>query len=254
MEKTQYVTIAIGTLFLCWFMAPLVAKGIVNIGNVTGLFISALIICYGIFGQHICQKVLHLWANRAGRIFLIALLLLAVCIAATVIVETIWIIAAASRQPPANTTAVVLGCRVNGTTPSRILSERIDAAYEYLETNPEAICILSGGQGEDEDISEAQSMCEHLAEKGIDKHRLILEDLSTTTDENLKFSTDILKRRGLPQEVTVITSEFHEYRAVTTAERMGLKSYSTPSHTCLLYLPTYYVRELYGILYYRLAR
>ena len=54
----------------------------------------------------------------------------------------------ALHTPPQNTTAVVLGCSVKGTKPSRILEERIDAAYDYLSVNKDAVCILSGGRGQ----------------------------------------------------------------------------------------------------------
>ena len=92
-----------------------------------------------------------------------------------------------------------------------------------------------------------------LTKRGINKDRLILEERSTTTEENLKYTREILDERGLDPVVTIITSEFHEYRANQMAEKLGIKSYSTPAHTFLVYFPTYYVRELYGILYYELC-
>ena len=156
------------------------------------------------------------------------------------------------HTPPQNTTAVVLGCSVKGTKPSRILEERIDAAYDYLSVNKDAVCILSGGRGPGEDITEAQCMYEVLTKRGISENRLILEERSTTTEENLKYTGEILKDRGLDMTVTLVTSEFHEYRANQMAARLGMKSYSTPAHTFFVYFPTYYVRELYGILYYEL--
>ena len=164
--------------------------------------------------------------------------------------ETVCIVRSALHRPPENTTAVVLGCSVKGERPSRILEERLEAAYDYLEQNPEAFCVLSGGQGPGEDISEAECMYRYLTERGIAPERLILEDASTTTEENLKYSAALLEERGIGGDITIVTSEFHEYRANQVAERLGITSYSTPSHTFFVYLPTYYVRELYGILYY----
>lgn len=170
----------------------------------------------------------------------------------TVLAETFLMIHSALHTPPQNTTAVVLGCSVKGTKPSRILEERIDAAYDYLSVNKDAVCILSGGRGPGEDITEAQCMYEVLTKRGISENRLILEERSTTTEENLKYTGEILKDRGLDMTVTLVTSEFHEYRANQMAARLGMKSYSTPAHTFFVYFPTYYVRELYGILYYEL--
>ena len=122
------------------------------------------------------------------------------------------------------------------------------AAYEYLLENEEAVAILSGGQGKGEDISEAQCMYEYLTAHGIDGDRLILEDQSTDTEENLKFSMEIMEDEQLGTEAVIITSEFHEYRAQTIAKKIGLDCYGVSGHTFLPLLPTYYVRELYAIL------
>ncbi len=149
---------------------------------------------------------------------------------------------------------MVLGCSVKGERPSRVLSERLCAAYEYLNRNPKAVCVLSGGQGDGEEISEAECMYRYLTGRGIDGARLLLEDRSTTTAENLQYSMELLQQHGIDGPVTIITSEFHEYRANQTAKRLGITSYSTPSRTFFLYLPTFYVRELYGILYYKISK
>lgn len=93
-------------------------------------------------------------------------------------------------------------------------------------------------------------MYRYLTERGIAPERLFKEDRSSNTNENLKFSLEILKGQGIDGPITIITSEFHEYRANAVAQKLGIESYSTPSHTFFLYLPTFYVRELYGILYY----
>ena len=54
---------------------------------------------------------------------------------------------------------------------------------------------------------------EVLTKRGISENRLILEERSTPTEENLKYTGEILKDRGLDMTVTLVTSEFHEYRA-----------------------------------------
>lgn len=251
MEKIQYLWMGAGFVLLALFAAPLLAKGILNIGTVTGILISGLLIFYGRFMGNIHEKIRAAAATTVGKIVLAAVVLLAAAILVTAVAETVLMVRAASNHPPKNTTAVVLGCKVRGTKPSRILQERLDAAYEYLVENEEAVAVLSGGQGLDEEISEAQYMFEYLTAKGIEESRLLLEDASTTTRENLIFSKEILKEQGLGEKITIITSDFHAYRACDMAEKLGLESYSTPAHTFFAYLPTYYVRELYGILYYK---
>lgn len=249
MNQIYVMLMAAGGIFFLWFVGPMFG-GICNIGNLTGALLSALLFLYGIFHERVHLFVRGAWQHRGGKAGLIIVALLAVCVLVTAVIETAGMVLAAANRPPENTTAVVLGCSVKGSRPSTILKERMDAAYAYLTENPDAVCVLSGGQGKGEDISEAECMYRYLTEKGIPGERLLLEDASTTTEENLLFSMELLEEQGISGEITIITSEFHEYRANKTAERLGITSYSTPSHTFFLYLPTYYVRELYGILYY----
>ena len=252
MRGVQMVIIAVGGILLFWFFAPLLCKGIFNIGTATGILISLFLLCYGIFFGRMNRRALILWNGRKTHWICVFLLVLVLIMIMTVLAETFLMIHSALHTPPQNTTAVVLGCSVKGTKPSRISEERIDAAYDYLSVNKDAVCILSGGRGPGEDITEAQCMYEVLTKRGISENRLILEERSTTTEENLKYTGEILKDRGLDMTVTLVTSEFHEYRANQMAARLGMKSYSTPAHTFFVYFPTYYVRELYGILYYEL--
>lgn len=249
MERLYFVLTGAGALFFLWFAIPIFA-GIINIGNITGMIISALFASYGIFHKMVHIWIAKIWEHSVGKVTLTAVTIVAVAVFLVAVAETICIVKSAMNQPPANTTAVLLGCKVNGTKASTVLAERINAAYEYLVENPEAVCVLSGGKGEGEDISEAECMYRYLTEKGIDPERLILEDQSTTTEENLTFSKKLLEEHGIEGAITIVTSEFYEYRANKTAERLGIESYSTSSHTFFIYLPTYYVRELYGILYY----
>lgn len=253
MEKIQYIWMGMGGVLLLLFIAPLFNNGIVNIGTVTGVLLSGLLIFYGRFLPVVHEKIRTVAETAGGRVVLGAAGGLVLLILVIVAFETALMVKAACKRPPENTIAVVLGCSVKGTKPSRILRERLDAAFTYLTENEGAVAVLSGGKGEGEDISEAQCMYEYLTAKGIDGKRLLLEDTSTTTKENLIFSKKILKEQGLGERITIVTSEFHEYRANDMAQKLGLESYSTPAHTFIAYLPTYYVRELYGIIYYKIA-
>lgn len=249
MNQFYVIIMAAGGIFFLWFAGPMFG-GIFNIGNLTGAILSALLFFYGVFHDRVHVFLSRAWQGKGGKAVLGVVVLLVVCVLVTAVIETAGMVRAAMNRPPENTTAVVLGCSVKGSRPSTILKERMDAAYDYLTENPDAVCVLSGGQGKGEDISEAECMYRYLTEKGIAAERLLLEDASTTTEENLLFSMQLLEKQGLSGEITIVTSEFHEYRANKMAERLGITSYSTPSHTFFLYLPTYYVRELYGILYY----
>lgn len=148
---------------------------------------------------------------------------------------------------------VVLGAQVNQDGPSLSLQERIDTAYEYLSKHPETLAVLSGGKGDNEHISEALSMYQSLTARGIDPHRLIMEDRSTSTWENLSFSLDLIRERtgSRPGTIGVVSSEYHLYRAGLQAGEHGLTIVGIPAKTKgfgrYLY---YFTREIAGVWYY----
>jgi len=141
---------------------------------------------------------------------------------------------------------VVLGARVNGREPSGALRNRIAAAADYLESNPDTIAVLSGGQGSDEDISEAQCMYENLTAMGVDPDRLILEDRSTDTSENLVFS-----RAFIPEDSSVglVTNNFHIFRSLALARALEWDVAGVPVETSMLSMPHYLMREFIGVAY-----
>lgn len=155
-----------------------------------------------------------------------------------------------------DTPAVVLGCHVKDGRPSRILSERIDAAYEYLVDHPQAIAVLSGGQGEDEAISEAECMYRELTERGIDESRLYKEESSVNTPTNLRHSRAILEEAlgadsawTRSHEIALITSEFHCYRGCLHAKQEGLSPVAYASKTAMPYVIPFYLREIVAVVY-----
>ena len=142
---------------------------------------------------------------------------------------------------------VVLGAKVNGREPSGGLRNRIQVGIEYLSANPDTIAILSGGQGEDEEISEAQCMYERMVAAGIDPARLILEDQSTDTSENLRFSRELIPEGA---RVGLVTNNFHICRALALARGLGWENVTgVPVATTLLSLPHYLMREFCGVAY-----
>ena len=143
---------------------------------------------------------------------------------------------------------IVLGCSVKWDKPSLSLIKRVDAAYLHLLSNPESVAILSGGQGRDEAISEAKCMYDMLVYKGISKDRLIIEDKSTTTNENIKYSVKLLKKYHLPNEVAIASSEYHQLRADIIARHYGLIPFAQSSETKPNILPTFLLREVFAII------
>lgn len=126
---------------------------------------------------------------------------------------------------------IVFGCKTFGYTPSYALQNRLDKAYEMLENNPGAVAILSGGQGEDETVSEAESMRAYLEGKGISADRLILEDRSTSTRENIEFSMNIIKERGREdKKITAVSNDFHIKRILRLFKERDYDVSASPAH------------------------
>ena len=244
--------IVVGLLFawlgLCC-LTPMVARAMFNIGNGTGLVIAAVMILYMIFFPKANEVIAKMWHVKTGRIFLSAAGALAVFLLIVVTAITVCMAGAAKNTPDGRETVVVLGCRVFDNGPSLMLRTRLEAAYRYLENNPEARCILSGGQGSDEPESEAQCMYNWLVAKGIDEKRLYKEDRSTSTRENLQFSMEIIEREGLNRKMALVTNEFHCYRAFLIGRCLEIRPACIPAATPGWLLPSYYLRELYGVVY-----
>lgn len=228
---------------------PVIKRRILNIGNAAGLSVCTLLMLYALFTPYFHALIGQWWRKRIGKIVLSTIGLGIIVGVVLVIIMTVCIIKAALVSPAQNATAVVLGCRVYGERPSLILTERMDAAVAYLNENPDAVCIASGGQGQDEDISEAECIYRYLVENGIDGERIYLEERSTSTRENLAFSLEIIEENALSREIAIVTNEFHEYRAGIIADRLGLSYGAVSAKTAGWLLPTYYARELFGVLY-----
>ena len=115
---------------------------------------------------------------------------------------------------------IVLGARVNEDGPSPALHKRLNAAAAYLEANPQTIVIASGGQGSDEPMSEAQCIFEELVRRGVAADRILLEDQSAATVENIAFSKELIS--NMDASVGIVTNNYHVWRAMHIAQGAGL--------------------------------
>jgi len=148
---------------------------------------------------------------------------------------------------------VVLGAKVNKDGPSVSLWDRICGAYTYLDIHPQTIAILSGGQGTDEPITEAECMYRELVELGIDPKRLRLEDEATSTWENLKFSLDLIEEEtGIrPAKIGVLSSEYHLFRASLFARACDVEFVGIPARTSRAsQMINHFMREVAGVWHY----
>ena len=252
MKKEQkWLRISLLTLSVIafiWFLLPLCLAVSLNIGNLTGLAVAALLFLYALFMPKV-HRLIAEWSGHKIKKWLVrGVFGLIGLIAVLVVIESACMISAATKKADEGATVVVLGCRVYGERASLMLIERLDAAYEYLTEHEESMCVLSGGQGPGESISEAECMYRYLVAKGIDPKRLYKEDKSTDTRENLTYSKKLIEEQGLNPVIAITTSEFHEYRAGQIAKSLGMEYGAVSGKTAIWLFPTYYVRELYAIL------
>ena len=143
---------------------------------------------------------------------------------------------------------IVLGAGVKGDEPSLILQDRINEAYRYLSANPDTICIVSGGKGDDENLSEAQCMFNHLTAMGISAERIWMEDKATSTVENFEYSLQLLEAKtgGREGKIGVLSNEFHLFRASLIARANGISPIFVAAPTSNITVRIQYtVREIF---------
>ncbi|MBO5452734.1 MAG: YdcF family protein [Clostridia bacterium] len=250
MKIYRRICIITGAVFLVWFLAPALFSGVFNAGNMIGIPLSGIILLCGIFMNKTHLFLKKLWEKAFGKVFLSFLSIAVAVVVGFVLFVTGNIIFYANNTPPTdNTTVVVLGCQVKPWGPSLMLRQRIDAAYKYLEKHENVKCVLSGGQGDDEPVSEAECMYNELVSRGIDPDRLYIENKSTSTRENLLFSMEVIKKNNLSQTVTIVTNDFHQYRASIIAKSLDITNYNVSGKTLPYLFPTYFVREIGGVLF-----
>ena len=196
------------------------------------------------------------------------------CMAVFLTVEAV--VFSAGRKAPAEDGeyVIVLGAQVRGEVPTLVLGARIRAAAEYLKEHPQALAVASGGKGSGESISEAEAIRRGLVRLGISEDRILMEDCSTSTAENLRFSAEVIQKyeqsksgenvmdetgvsdagqavglvHFVPKNVVLVTNDFHVFRAVKLAENLGYTEVSGLGATEFFAVTIqYYVREFFAI-------
>lgn len=231
----------------------LVQFGIGFLTGVPGFGFSAFL-CFAAAGIWSVYILLGAWQRRKEKPARVLRRILTICLALGLLTSavTLGLIIGGSVGDPETQQEyiIVLGAGVHGTAPSLILSQRIQAAVAYLTEHPDTICIVSGGQGPGESITEALCMYRELTAQGISPERIWQEDKSTSTWENLNYSLDLIQKKtgSRPNTLGIVSNEFHLFRACWQAEKCGVEAVGIPAQTGWLSLRVnYFLREIAAV-------
>ena len=210
----KYVFMIIGGLL--FIMAVLSnSSSNLHLGIILTYVAGALTLLLGAYFQQIVSHV-H-WSILA----VVGVIVLAVI----VFISGLYVLGAKPTANYKEDAVIVLGASIRKEEIGANLKSRLDTAYEYHKQNPNALIFLSGGKGASEDISEAEAMFKYLLKKGVPEDKMVLEDKSTTTEENFLFTKKLLDANFEGEyTLTFITNDFHITRAHKYAERAGITS------------------------------
>lgn len=214
MKHMCKATIVIGILCILYFLAILLV-GIhgTNFYYIWGFMGTALIVWGLCMEKGILIPRLPVWFRR------ICLLLFCMGCLLFAVAEVCIISGFAAKGEAGLDYIIVLGAQMKADGPSRVLKMRLDKACDYLAENPDTKVIVSGGQGSDEHVSEAQGMYDYLVEKGVAAERILREDQSRNTSQNIEFSSAFLDKEN--DSVGIVTNNFHIFRATHIAKKSG---------------------------------
>ncbi|WP_175399460.1 YdcF family protein [Paenibacillus xylanilyticus] len=166
-----------------------------------------------------------------------------------VIIEALVFTQLNANDPEEADYVIILGSGIKGTELSLTLKQRLDASLDYIRNHPQTPVIVSGGQGPGESIPEALAMKNYLVDQGIKPAQVIMEDQSTSTQENMAFSKKIIDKSGLEHpEIMIVTSDYHMFRSKYLAAKNGYAAeygISAPSPGYLK--PINMIREYFAV-------
>lgn len=243
----RFLLIAVGLLFIADTLF-VVTRSSWTLGVMLPLLLGVPLLAIGLFLPSF-RKL----CGRSRFVRVIAFLIsLAYLLSALVFCFTTGLILANSTEPDDGADVlIVLGAGIRGTSPTLTLKYRLDSAADYLERNPETLCIVSGGQGEDEAVPEAEVMKNYLLARGINEDRIVVEDRSSSTEENFRFSKAMIDELFPEGAVTVFTTtRFHVFRSELVAKKEGVSAEGIPARGVWYITPNDYLRECIAIVMY----
>lgn len=212
-DVPKWTLIAFGALILLNAFAVAVTSNL-SFGTAATFLLGGFLLAWGIFYEWVAEKAPR-WVIYA------ALALLAI---AVIFISFLIFYGKSDGVSYDEDAVIVLGAGIHGETPSLSLQKRLDRAIAYCKENPNAVIVVSGGQGPREDITEALAMERYLTERGIPKERIIKEERSTSTRENFAYSKELLDGYfDGDYSVAFVTDDYHIYRASRYARMAGFE-------------------------------
>lgn len=217
-------------------------EGCSSTNLVSGVLGGVLLLYAGMLRLHRADGtplVTRFWRRVAGAMAVLAVLPLCIMVTGMAIDAT------RDAKSIDASWVVILGAGFRSADLPALLRNRLDTAREILEEDPGRMAVVSGGQGGNEPTSEAVAMRDYLVAHGIGAERILLEDRSTTTWENMVFTRRLLQQRlgRVPEPLLIVTSSFHLPRAKFLAARAGLTVEGIASQTPPLQVINSYLRE-----------
>ena len=262
MDVLIIILYGLGALFILAALLPLIMKKIFNEGSVASIcFGAASVLCAFLlsFGDQSNILCVAGWISTAftGICFLAGLIISAVMIFTIISgeqnVKKVFDKSCGGTED--NFFVLILGCRLYGNTPTKALKGRVDRGSEILSMADNTIAVVSGGQGSDEQMSEALAMKNYIVEKNnFPEERIIAEDRSTSTAENFRFSLPLIKKYCEENHLTsakliIVSDGFHLLRAKLLAKRQGVNNAEYGAAcTISVDFPIQWIREILALL------
>jgi len=241
MQVIRFILLIIAMPFL--FFGLRAAIFLNNLGGYIALIIVAFLVTVFIFFNKIIDWI------KTTTLGKITFIVVSIAIIFFIVVESLIIFSETRSYKGDSDAVIVLGAGLMGDRVSLNLKYRLDKAIEYLREHPNTIVVVSGGQGENELISEAEAMKRYLIENGINKELIIKEDKSTNTRENFRFSKEILDKMFEEEYVvTYVTSNFHVFRSGEIAKKEGMIAHGIAAEDVWYLSLTNHLREFISVL------
>lgn len=243
------IEVLVGLTMTMFFLCN-IGMRYINIGSLTGVLVFGLLLAHGLKPEWFASISENLKRHPFGRSVRKHILIVCFVILILAVVTTGFMIAGIPAGPDeTDRTIIILGSGVNEDgTPTDVTKSRADAALNYIKEHPESPIIASGGLYTSDRITEAESIKQYLINQSIDANRIDVETESTSTAENLRYTTALIQKEGFSERVVISTSDFHSYRAGLFARRNHLDHQAITAATPWYILPTCWMREMYGIL------